>query len=159
MCGETVQGREGHLTLYFVLSGMTEPNEQYAYFTITGDFDPAEITEVAGIAPSDSWRKGDVNPKTHLERTFSRWSLYSRLDRSRKLEDHVADVIEQMDAKKENFVALSLNYGGQMELVAYFKTNYPGIVFQRHLVEGLAEYELLVDFDFYYLYSDRREDS
>jgi hypothetical protein len=41
-----------------------------------------------------------------------------------------------------------------MQLVAYFKTNYPGLHLRRELVESLAEYALSVDFDFYYLYSD-----
>jgi hypothetical protein len=75
------------------------------------------------------------------------------------LEAHISDVIEQLGAKKNDFVALSSQHGGQMQLVAYFKTTYPGLHLERGLVESLAEYRLSVDFDFYYLYSDCREDS
>jgi hypothetical protein len=138
---------------------MTEPNEQYAYFTISGDFDPVDISKRLGVMPTEAWVKGDINPRTQLERKFSRWSLYSRLERSRELEAHIADVIEQMGAKRSDFVALSFQYGGQMQLVAYFKTSYPGLHLERRLVESLAEFALSVDFDFYYLYSDCREDS
>ncbi len=138
---------------------MTEPNEQYAYFTIIGDFDPADISKLVGVTPTEAWVKGDINPRTQLERKVSRWSLYSRLERSRELEAHIADVIEQLGAKKNDFVALSSQHGGQVQLVAYFKTSYPGLHLKRGLVESLAEYGLSVDFDFYYLYSDCREDS
>ena len=138
---------------------MTEPNEQYAYFSITGDFDPAEISRVVGVAATESWRKGDVNPRTPLERKFSRWSLYSRLARSCELEAHIADVVEQLTGNRSEFRNLSLKYNGVMQLVGYFKTNYPGLHLDHSLVESLAEYALSVDFDFYYLYSDEREDS
>jgi hypothetical protein len=138
---------------------MTEPNEQYAYFTVTGDFDPADISQMVGVTPTECWLKGDVNPRTQRERKFSRWSLYSRIERTRELQAHIADVIEQLGMNKRQFVELSSKYGGVMQLVAYFKTDYPGLHLDRELVESLAEYALSVDFDFYYLYSDCREDS
>jgi hypothetical protein len=140
-------------------NGMTEPNEQYAYFTITGDFDPAEISQQAGMSPTEQWRKGDINPRTKLERKFSRWSLYSRLEKTVPLEAHISDVIDQMKAHASNFAGLSAAYGGVMQLVAYFKCDYPGLHFSATLIESLSAFALSVDFDFYYLYSDRREDS
>ena len=75
------------------------------------------------------------------------------------MEAHIADVIEQLGAKKNDFVALSSQHAGQIQLVGYFKASYPGLHLKRELVESLAEYGLSVDFDFYYLYSDCREDS
>ncbi|HXB66738.1 MAG TPA: DUF4279 domain-containing protein [Candidatus Acidoferrales bacterium] len=138
---------------------MTEPNEQYAYFTVTGDFDPADISQLVGVPPTECWLKGDVNPRTQIERKFSRWSLYSRLERTRELEAHIADVIEQLGMNRREFVELSSKHRGIMQLVAYFRTDYPGLHFDKDLVESLAEHALSVDFDFYYLYSDVREDS
>jgi len=103
----------------FILSlhRMTEPNEQCAYFTIVGDFDPAEISSSVGVTPTEAWVKGSINPRTHLARKFSRWSLYSRLERSLELQDHIADVIGQLEAQKNDFVALSARHGGCMQLV------------------------------------------
>ena len=138
---------------------MTETNEQYAYFTVTGDFDPADISQVVGVSPTECWLRGDVNPRTQLERKFSRWSLYSRLERTCELEAHIADVIQQLRMHKRQFGEVSLKHGGVMQLVAYFKAGYPGLHLERELVESLAEFSLRVDFDFYYLYSDSREDS
>jgi len=138
---------------------MTEPNEQYAYFAVGGDFDPSDISNLVGVSPSECWRKGDLNPRTRYERKFSRWALYSRLERQRSLEDHVQDVLEQMRVNPVAFGEASTKYAGVMQLVAYFKTDYPGLSFERELVKSLAEFSLSVDCDFYFLYSDSREDS
>jgi hypothetical protein len=138
---------------------MTETNEQYAYFSIVGDFDPTEITLQAGVTPTECWLKGDLNPKTQLERKFSRWSLHSRLGRACALEAHIADVIQQLRVNENTFVTLSSKYGGVLQLVAYFNSGYPGLHFDSGLVKALSGLKLSVDFDFYYLYSDRREDS
>ena len=138
---------------------MTEPNEQYAYFTIAGDFDPGEISKLAEVTPTEFWRTGDVNARTKLARKFSRWSLYSRLPKAEALEDHIADVISQLDEHAPQFINLCSSHSGVMQLVGYFKTDYPGFHMDRELIERLARYGLSVDFDFYYLYSDNREDS
>jgi hypothetical protein len=138
---------------------MSEENEQYAYFTITDSFDPAEITQRIGVEPTKSWCKGDLHPKNQMERKFSRWSLASRLDRTADLEDHIRDVLAQMDQKPAEFQSVSREFGGCMQLVGYWNSRYPGLHFDHSLIEGLARYALSVDFDFYYLYSDGREDT
>ncbi|MGI9073902.1 MAG: DUF4279 domain-containing protein [Bryobacteraceae bacterium] len=94
-----------------------------------------------------------------MERKFSRWSLYSRLDKARELEAHIEDVIKQLAINKHYFVDISSKYGGLMQLVAYFHTDYPGLHLDRKVVQSMAAYALSVDFDFYFLYSNRRENS
>jgi hypothetical protein len=64
-----------------------------------------------------------------------------------------------MDQKQAEFLSLSREFGGCMQLVGYWNSQYPGLHFDRSTVEGLAKYALTVDFDFYYLYSDGREDT
>lgn len=138
---------------------MSELNEQYAYFTTVGDFDPEEITRLLAITPSDSWRIGDLHPRTRLERKFSRWSLKSRLAKTEPLEAHITDVLSQLNEQPEAFARVIAQHGGCMQLVGYFHELYPGLHFERTVVEGLARHHLSVDFDFYYLWSDSREDT
>ena len=137
----------------------TRDNEYRAYFTVTGEFEPASITEQIGLEPTSSWKKGDRNERTHLERKFSRWSLDSRLDKFASLEAHITDVLEQLKPNAGQVKqVLKLDDGG-IQLVGWFYKDYPGLHFEKDLVAGLAELELSVDFDFYYMYSDAREDS
>lgn len=133
-------------------------NRQYAYFTLTGEFDPADISKQVGVEPSDSWRKGELH-KRGYERRFSRWSLRSQLPDSADLEEHVRNVLAQMDAHEQGFVAITRDHVCWMELVGYFHAGYPGLSFDRAIVQGLAKYRLAVDFDFYGLYSHRRNDT
>lgn len=136
---------------------MVEENEQYAYFAVRGTFDPERITQWVGVQPSESWQVGDICNRTHRERKASHWKLLSRLNRTQELEAHIADVLSQLDANPEAFKAVSKELGGCLNLVGYFHCEYPGLFFEQDLITRIASYSLAVDFDFYGLYSPRRE--
>jgi hypothetical protein len=138
---------------------MTKDNEQYAYLTITGDFDPELITVRLGLKPTECWRKGDRYERTTHERQFSRWSLESRLNRSASLESHVRDVIEQAASRAEIVREIGTQYDCWVQLVGLFHNNYPGFGMDREIISGLAKLNVGIDCDFYYLYSHEREDS
>lgn len=138
---------------------MDEPAEQYAYFTLYGDFDPAEITARVGTLPTKCWRQGDVCPRRRVPYKVSRWSLHSRLGREQELEAHVADVLDQLEVQPVAFAAASRDYSGTMNLVGYFHREYPGLYFEGGLVERLARFHLGMDFDFYGPYSQERDDA
>lgn len=88
-----------------------------------------------------------------MVREVQRWQLHSRLERTAKLELAVFDVLAQLDANRSAFKRLSTEFGAVMELVGYFRIDYPGLTFDRDIVERLAEHSLFVDCDFYYLYA------
>jgi hypothetical protein len=138
---------------------MTKDNEQYAYFSVTGDFDPSSITSHLSLEPTEQWMKGTRNERTHFERKFSRWSLESRLPRSSSLEDHVRDVLEQTRERAEEIRQVGKEYTAYMQLVGWFHNDYPGFGLDGDIITGLAQLNIGIDCDFYYLYSDRREDS
>ena len=138
---------------------MTQTNKYRAYFSVSGDFDPAEITALLGMAPSDSWKKGDVSPKTRLERKCGRWSLYSRLTGASSLEEQIADVIQRLEPHVEAISDLGTKFETVMQLVGYFHSYYPGFALDQETIVKLARLRLGIDCDFYYLYSDEREDS
>ena len=138
---------------------MTNDNEQYAYFTVTGDFDPDSITARLHLDPTEQWIKGSRNERTHLERKFSRWSLKSRLERSASLEDHVRDVLDQTLQRAEEITRIGQEQTTYMQLVGWFHNDYPGFGLDEGIISGLAQLNIGIDCDFYYLYSDHREDS
>jgi hypothetical protein len=138
---------------------MTKDNEQYAYFTLTGDFDPKVITERLGVEPSESWRKGDRSERTHYERKFSRWSLNSRLDHAASLEEHVRDVLDQTRDHAAAIREIGEEFNCWVQLVGFFHNHYPGFGLDSNLIAGLASLNVAIDCDFYYLYSHEREDS
>jgi hypothetical protein len=138
---------------------MTKANECYAYFYVAGSFDPAHITERMGVTPTKSCLEGDLIERTKMARKCSRWQLYSRLERTATLEQHVLDVLAQFDAKNSAFKQLSGELGGVMELVGYSYADYPGLTFERDVIGRLAEYSLSVDCDFYFMSEDAKNSS
>ena len=97
---------------------MTTSNEYYAYFSVSGSFDPSEITTRTGIVPTGCSREGDPIPGTQQMRKCSRWDLHSRLERTDSdLEHHVVDVFNQLDANVVAFKQLGLaNYPVDQDL-------------------------------------------
>ena len=138
---------------------MTRPNEYRAYFTLVGEFSPEDISMRLSLEPTSSWKKGSQNPKTQLKRNHSRWNLDSRLSRSASLEDQVKDVIEQLKPHSAAISEIRSAVDGGIQLVGYFYTNYPGFGLDAATLSDLAQLRLGIDCDFYYLYSDKREDS
>lgn len=138
---------------------MKEPDEQYAYFTITGSFDPVEITTRVGVAPTECWREGEISPHSCKHYKFSRWSLHARLGRDVELEAQIRDVLAQLDVNREAFRSVAREFGGRMQLAGHFETGYPSLHFESDLVEALASFSLSVGFDFYFYHDDSSSDS
>jgi hypothetical protein len=111
------------------------------------------------MAPTERWRKGDLDPRTDCKRDSSRWILRSRLETTASLEAHVKNVLDQLDMNRAPFRQLSVEFNGVMQLVAYFYKDYPGLSFEPKLIERMAEYSLRMDCDFHDLQSERREGS
>jgi len=132
---------------------MSKPNQAYAYFSLSAfDEEPEAITEMIGLTPTDTWKKGDVHPTARYERRFSRWTLRSRLPDSEALEDHVNDVLTQLESALARVAGLSKKYGGMIQLVGYFHTYYPGFGLSHEALAKIASLGACLDCDFYYLY-------
>lgn len=136
---------------------MTDPNNCYAYFGVYGDeIDPSALSAELRVAPTQAWRKGDLDSRRRERRT-GHWALYSRLNRTAELEEHLLDVLMQMDFNASAFAAVSQRFGGTMQLVVHFHDIGAGLNLSKNVISRLAFYDVQLDLDSYYLYSDRRE--
>ncbi len=127
---------------------MSLPDTWYAYFVVTGSFEPSDITRKVGISPTYAIKEGD--PGRYAKAVMcSRWELKSRLDSELPLELHVKDVLDQLDANRAGFEQLSRELGGTMQLVGYFSKSGPGVHFEQEIVERISKYGLCIDCDFY----------
>jgi hypothetical protein len=133
-------------------------NEQYAYFCIEDfPFAPEEMTKKLGLEPTTTWRKGDVHPKSRFEIKHNRWMLYTRLAKEKYLEDHVKDVLHQLEPCAESLIPLTAEFSAKLQLVGYFYQSYPGFQLDREDTRRIGAYNLILDCDFYYLYDHERE--
>jgi hypothetical protein len=129
---------------------MSGVNEYYAYFSLSGSFDPVDITSRVGITPTRTSLEGESIPGTHIKKKCSRWALYSRLEKTVALAMHVSDVLEQLDKNETAFKAVSEKFGGVRELVGRFNAYYPGFFLESQVLSRRAHYGLSVDCDFYF---------
>jgi len=128
---------------------MQKPDTWYAYFHVSGSFDPDHITRTVGVTPTETKREGDVIGTTPKKRPSSLWALHSRVNPSAPLDEHVRDVLNQLDSSKAAFEKLSREQGGTMQLVGYFRDVSPGVHFDLETVRRCADYGLCIDCDFY----------
>jgi uncharacterized protein DUF4279 len=128
---------------------MQTPDTWYAYFHLRGSFDPDDVTRRVGVTPTKTAREGDAIGTTSKNRPCSHWELHSRLGPPAPLEEHVRDVLDQLDRSKAAFGELSRELGGTMQLVGYFCDVNPGVHFDLEIVGRIAEYALCIDCDFY----------
>jgi hypothetical protein len=128
---------------------MQRPDTQYAYFHVRGSFDPEDVTRRVGVTPTETKREGDVIAATSKKRPCSLWALHSRVNPSAPFDEHVRDVLDQLNSSKAAFEKLSHQLGGTMQLVGYFRDVNPGVHFDLETVRRSADYGLCIDCDFY----------
>lgn len=128
---------------------MPKPDTWYAYFHARGSFDPDDITRRVGVTPTETAREGDAIGNTSKKRPCSLWALHSRLEPSASLDEHVKDVLDQLDANRAAFEEFSRDFGGTMQLVGYFRKVNPSVHFASEIVRRSADFGLCIDCDFY----------
>lgn len=80
------------------MTSMPATSREYAYFRAHGVFDPAAVTRVIGIEPTESWNVGDTFTRrghNQLQR-FSRWSLASGYQDTEPLNGHVTALLGRL---------------------------------------------------------------
>lgn len=119
--------------------------EPYAYFCLGGAFDPDEITRKVGVPPSETARPGDAIGRGHHKRQNSLWMLRSRLQSSGDLDQHVRDVLDQLDSSGEAFAEVSRERRGIMVIVGFSRDYAPAISLEQETVRRLSQYALRLD--------------
>lgn len=120
---------------------------------------PEGVSAALGLSPSKSWRAGDPHDAHRVpgkKREESFWKIESRIPRDARveLEDHVKDVLAQLEPCFAIAASLSRQHRGLVELVGYFHEYYPGLGFEPTTIQRLAALGVEVDCDFYYLASE-----
>lgn len=126
--------------------------EAYASLIIRDDFmDPDTITEATGVEPSHIWRKDQLLPRSTVARSKTNgWRLISRLERDRELDDHIADVLAQIQPAWIVFVGFGQRYSLSMICdVRSYDREHPPISFSRETVRRCAALNADLDVDLY----------
>ena len=122
------------------------------YFSLSGEFDPDEITQRLGIEPSWCHRIGDPGPPDAKgPRRGAEWCLACADDDFGDVGDQIISLVCKLERKSEIVSELSAKFWGTFYLVAYLDGNYPGFFLSSRFVRDLAS--LNVDLDCAYTYA------
>jgi len=122
-------------------------HEPYAYFCLSGAFDPDEITPQVGVLPCETARAGDAVGRSQRKRQNSLWKLRSRLQGSGDIDQHVTDVLDQLDTSRTAFLQVSRELGGVLVIVGFSRDYAPAISLEQETVARLAQYALRLDME------------
>ncbi|MEG3898838.1 MULTISPECIES: DUF4279 domain-containing protein [unclassified Microcoleus] len=129
-------------------------SEIYAYFMLTGmEFEPEEVTAKVSINPTETWRKGDlINPRGTRRHKENGWSVYSQIEKSADLEEHINSVLEQLQPGWVPLLELCKCYAAEIACVIYYRRgSVPAIHFAPDIVAQAAKLNAEIDVDFYVL--------
>ncbi len=131
-------------------------SNSYIYFALKGgDFDPEIVTNMLGIKPTVTWRKGDkgiYNPKMK----YSCWELSTEKGKeSIFLDNLVTEIVEQLYDKIEiiNKLKRDLDLTSVLEIVMDIDTNEeqstPAFGHDLRTIEFLYKTKTTTDVDIY----------
>ena len=93
---------------------------EYAYVSITGPGTHENITEVLGLQPSEAWNVGETNGRTGRPRRQMRWMLYSGLDDTHPLNQHIELLFLRLKTKADALRLLWIDYDLTLVCVGHF---------------------------------------
>jgi hypothetical protein len=122
--------------------------------TIFGSpLDHDEVTTALGLAPTATWRKGDLVPQTILTCELDGWQVSSGYRASLDLGALVREVITPFLARKEAIARLRETRGADIEVECVIDigrdSESPAFTLENDLLQGLVELGAELDVDIY----------
>lgn len=132
---------------------MDESHVYFGVFDFEEDF--SVITESLGLAPSESWRKGDPSPQKSI-RTHTRWSLRSPSAATASFEEQIRTLLSLLETRATQVRDIAQRFEAGICCYAYYHQEYnPEVHLPSDLIQRLGALSLSVDFDLYFLPRDQ----
>lgn len=113
------------------------------------DIDPDEITAITGITPSRIRRIGDRTGITGRRRNTNEWILSSRLDTSARVQQHLDDVLGQLEVQWKEVAALCQRFSGLIDCYVRVYDDLPGIYFDTKAMAHICDLGAAISIDQY----------
>lgn len=124
----------------------------YTYFSIRGDFDPAEITRILGIEPERTWRKGETTPYGGTYNNTSWTGCFCR-DYDIDLSVQMEKTIQPLLSKYEELNLIRTKYNAYLTLEVVpkivFGSDKPILGPSMAIMQFCCETQTHLDIDWY----------
>jgi hypothetical protein len=127
-----------------------------AALTLTGTFNPTEISRRLGLSPSKTARCGERIGKSALRYKFDLWSISTDKRDSLALEEQVREILARVgtSANSIRMVRDELSIYVELACAVYVQGQAPSMTLSPETVAQLAELGAGVDIDLYVIDDD-----
>jgi len=121
---------------------------------VVADFgaDPQIVTELMGIAPTESWIAGDPIPNApNATRKYSAWVLNSGLALDVHVDDQLVALLSLLIQRVDRVKTTVERFPCWIRCAIYYVDFTPGINLSETVIRDTAALGLSIDFDLYFL--------
>ena len=109
-----------------------------ANFSLTGDFDPDDITRQLEMEPSVCTRAGEIEPATGGTRIGGSWLLMGSDDDGGDVADQLITLVGKLDPKAHVVARLATEHKGYFDVFASLDPSYHGFFLSSDIITSLA---------------------
>lgn len=126
-----------------------------AYLNITGiGFNPEEVTSLLGVTPTETWRLGDIIPKTIAKYKHDGWEISTdeEIGINLDVEKHVRELLNQIKHCSDKIKEICLRYKLDVEIdceVFDWGNDRPMLTFSKDTLKQMADIGAELDIDYY----------
>lgn len=114
---------------------------------------PQEIEKTVGIQSDESWKSGDLKPRTKIISKENVCIYSSGLTVSEDLDLHVANLLKRLVSVTDNIKILSQDNTVELSIVIY-SSERPALCFDKEIIDTLSKFGASLDIDLYILPED-----
>ncbi len=122
------------------------------HFTITGRFDPNEVTKRLGMNPSKAWKFGDTIQKTLTTYKHDGWKLSTEEIDSLDLNEPLNQIWEIIQPHKTEIIDICNDLSLETEfscVVEVEEDEYPTLHFDSEMIKQISELKADIDIDIF----------
>ena len=139
---------------------MTDKTSCYTYFSITGDFEPDDITRYLNLQPFEQWRIGDEQ-KNGRKFDCAAWKFGLCEEYDVFVENQMHSTLKELIPKKEKLKRLKADFdlSFSLEIVPsiYIDEIHPCISPSKEVINFCSETGTAIDIDYYVFDSSDEE--
>ena len=130
-----------------------KPEVRARFMVVDLDCDPDLITKKLKIAPTETWKVGDIRAKgTILRFNNNGWLIESMLGKQHSINEHVGELFRMLKPGWKALKKISSKYHLELALtVTSYDATGPELGFDSGVIKKLAEINSRVDVDLYNL--------
>lgn len=129
---------------------MMESKIYVSFILVDVNLDVDDITKTLKIAPSRTWRTGDLVGKSIIRKKNSGWELQSSLPDTASFPEHIDNILEQLEPCMQDCQSFCLRYYAEIScVIESYGGDRPEIHLNKDVMQLISKLNASIDVDLY----------